>query len=168
MYSLRAGFVRLPDLKSVSRVTLTSSTGTDVYDVTRIENEEKSTETNTFYDLEVSKDGKEINYDYYQPFYQMLLAISVLNEDIQEPQGDPILTIKYDFFDGRKSEEIKFYADPASERRAVATLNDQPTGSVRMSDIQKVLEAKEVIAQNKPVKGDEEESTTSELESAAE
>lgn len=33
-----------------------------------------------------------------------------------------------------------------------------------MSDIQKVLEAKEVIAQNKPVKGDEEESTTSELE----
>ncbi len=46
--------------------------------------------------------------------------------------------------------------------------NDQPTGSVRMSDIQKILEAKEVIAQNKPVKGDEEESTTSELESAAE
>lgn len=168
VYSLRDGFVRLPYIKSVSRVTLTSSTGTDVYDVTRIENEEKSTETNTFYDLEVSKDGKEINYDYYQPFYQMLLAISVLNEDIQEPQGDPILTIKYDFFDGRKSEEIKFYADPASERRAVATLNDQPTGSVRMSDIQKVLEAKEVIAQNKPVKGDEEESTTSELESAAE
>lgn len=37
-----------------------------------------------------------------------------------------------------------------------------------MSDIQKILEAKEVIAQNKPVKGDEEESTTSELESAAE
>ena len=32
----------------------------------------------------------------------------------------------------------------------------------------KILEAKEVIAQNKPVKGDEEESTTSELESAAE
>lgn len=52
-----------------------------------------------------------------------------MNEEIQEPQGDPILTIKYDFFDGRKSEEIKFYADPASERRAVATLNDQPTGS---------------------------------------
>lgn len=89
VYSLRDGFVRLPYIKSVSRVTLTSSTGTDVYDVTRIENEEKSTETNTFYDLEVSKDGKEINYDYYQPFYQMLLAISVLNEDIQEPQGDP-------------------------------------------------------------------------------
>ena len=145
VYSLRDGFVRLPYIKSVSRVTLTSSTGTDVYDVTRIENEEKSTETNTFYDLEVSKDGKEINYDYYQPFYQMLLAISVLNEEIQEPQGDPILTIKYDFFDGRKSEEIKFYADPASERRAVATLNDQPTGSVRMSDIQKILEAKDLF-----------------------
>ena len=106
VYSLRDGFVRLPYIKSVSRVTLTSSTGTDVYDVTRIENEEKSTETNTFYDLEVSKDGKEINYDYYQPFYQMLLAISVLNEDIQEPQGD--LTIR----DGRKMRRLVFLRRP--------------------------------------------------------
>ncbi len=101
----------------------------------------------------------------------MLLAISVLNEDIQEPQGDPILTIKSTISStAERAREIKVLRRPGIRTpRRCHTLNDQPTGSVRMSDIQKVLESKkEVIAQNKPVKGDEEESTTSELESAAE
>lgn len=150
IYSLRDGFIRLPYIKSVQKVTVTAKDGTDVYDIERILNEERSTEDTPFYDLAVSKDGSEIAYKHFQPFYQMLLSVALLNEDIREPEGQPILTVRYDYFNG-KHEEIAFYADPNEERRCIATLNGQPTGAVRASDITAILEAKPVIAANQPV-----------------
>ena len=154
LYDLRDGFIRLPYIKSVQKLTVTAADGTDVYDIVRIEDEERSTETTPYYNLEVSKNGKEIEYDNYQPFYQMLLGVSLLNEDIREPEGDPLLTIRYDYFDG-KTEEISFYADPNAERRCIATLNGQPTGAVRSTDIEAILEAKPILAKNQPVKDED-------------
>lgn len=151
LYDLRDGFIRLPYIKSVKKLTVTAADGTDVYNITRIEDEERSTETTPFYNLEVAKDGETIEYDYYQPFYQMLLGVSLLNEDIREPEGKPVLTIRYDYFDGG-SEEIAFYADPNAARRCIATLNGQPTGAVRSTDIKAILEAKPILAKNQPVK----------------
>ena len=154
LYDLRDGFIRLPYIKSVQKLTVTAADGTDFYDIVRIEDEERSTETTPYYNLEVSKNGKEIEYDNYQPFYQMLLGVSLLNEDIREPEGDPLLTIRYDYFDG-KTEEISFYADPNAERRCIATLNGQPTGAVRSTDIEAILEAKPILAKNQPVKDED-------------
>lgn len=155
LYTLRDGFIRLPFIKSVSKLTVTAADGTDVYDIERVLNEERSTETTPFYDLTISKDGEEIEYDNYQPFYQMLLSVSLLNEDIREPEGDPVLTVRYEYYYGGY-EEVSFYKDPDAERRYIATLNGQPTGAVRSSDIQEILEAKPILAENQPVEEEEE------------
>ncbi|MGN0479618.1 MAG: DUF4340 domain-containing protein [Hominenteromicrobium sp.] len=155
IYELRDGFIRLPYIKSVQKLTVTAADGTDVYDIERIVDEERSTESTPYYNLEVTKDGKTIDYDNYQPFYQMLLSVSLLNEEIREPEGDPVLTVRYDYFNGN-SEEISFYADPNAERRYVVTLNGQPTGAVRSTDVEKILAAKPTVAENKPIKEESE------------
>lgn len=152
LFSLRDGYVRLPNIKSVQRLTVTAADGTEVYDVERIQNEEKSTESAPFYDLTVTKDGAEINYDYYQPFYKMILSVSILNEEIREPQGEPTLTYRYEYFDG-KVDEISYYADSSAERRYIVTLNGVPSGIVRSTVIDEILAAKPLLAQNLPVDG---------------
>lgn len=155
VYQVRDSFIRLVNIKSVEKLTVTAADGVDVYDVERILNEERSTESSPFYDLEISKDGEAIEYDNYQPFYQMLLSVSLLNEEVREPEGDPVLTIRYDRFDGG-SEEICFYKDSAAERRYIVTLNGQPSGVVRSTDVEKILEAKPIVAANQSIEGEDE------------
>ena len=104
----------------------------------------------------VTLDGKEIDYDNYQPFYQMCLSVSVLNEEIREPQGEPALTLRYTYFDGRE-EVVSFYKDASADRRYIATLNGEVSGIVRSTDVEKILEAKPVLAQNQPVVAEDEE-----------
>ena len=150
LFDVRDGFIRLANIKSVKKLTVTSSAGKDVYDITRTVNEEKSTEIAPFYDLEVTKDGKAVEYDKaYQPFYQMLLGVYLLNEDIREPEGEPILTIRYEYYSdagyAKPFETVEFYADPENDRRCIAALNGQATGIVRASDIQSIIESQKIV-----------------------
>lgn len=151
LFDFRDAYIYLAYIKYVETLTITTEDTTDVYNITRIENEEKSTETTPYYDLEVAKDGQAIDYDNYQPFYQMLLSVSVLNEEIREPEGEPILTIHYDFFDGGEEHEVCFYEDTSVERRCIVTLDGAASGVVRSSDVEKILEAVPVIAANESI-----------------
>ena len=157
VFEMRDGFIRLPNIKSVEKLSVEADDGTDVYTVERTLDEERSTETSPYYDItKVTLDGKEIDYDNYQPFYQMCLSVSVLNEEIREPQGEPALTLRYTYFDGRE-EVVSFYKDASADRRYIATLNGEVSGIVRSTDVEKILEAKPVLAQNQPVVAEDEE-----------
>ena len=79
----------------------------------------------------------------------------MLNEDIREPEGEPILTVRYTYFDGG-DEEICFYQDPDEERRCIATLNGVPSGIVRTSDVESILEAKPIVAAHEALEEEEE------------
>lgn len=157
LFDLRDGFIRLPNIKSVQYFTVESANGTDTYEIERTLNEERTTETTPFYDItKITLDGKEIEYDNYQPFYQLCLAISVLNEEAREPEGDPVLTLRYKFFDGHE-EEVCFYTIPDADRRCVATLNGQVTGIVRASDVESILEGQPIVAANESIEPAEDE-----------
>lgn len=156
LFEFRDGFICLANIKNVKTLTIEAADGTDSYNVTRVLNEERSTEEAPFYDLEIEKDGKEIAYENYQPFYQKLLSVYLLNEEIREPEGKPVLTIRYEYFEGGQ-DEISFYEDTAAERRYIVTLNGEPNGVVRASNVDNILEAKPIIAQNKPVEEEKEE-----------
>lgn len=157
VFDMRDGFIRLPNIKSVETLAVEAADGTDVYTMERTLNEERSTETVPFYDItKITLDGEEIDYDNYQPFYQMCLAVSVLNEEIRESQGEPVLTLRYTYFDGNE-EVVSFYKDESADRRYIATLNGKVSGIVRSSDVEKILEAKPVLAQNQPVVAEDDE-----------
>ncbi len=157
LFDMRDGFIRLPNIKSVQYFTVESANGTDTYTIERTLNEERSTETTPFYDItKVSLDGEEIEYDNYQPFYQLCLSVSVLNEDLREPEGDPVLTLHYTFFDGHE-EEVCFYTVSDADRRCVATLNGEVTGIVRTSDVESILEAQPIVAANQSIEPAEDE-----------
>ena len=157
LFDMRDAYIRLPNIKSIQYLTLESADSTEVYEVERTLDEERSTETSPHYDsTKVTLDGEEIDYETaYQPLYQLCLAVSVLNEDIREPEGEPILTVRYTYFDGG-DEEICFYQDPDEERRCIATLNGVPSGIVRTSDVESILEAKPIVAAHEALEEEEE------------
>lgn len=157
LFDLRDGFIRLPNIKGVKKLTVTSAEGTETYDAKRIKNEEKSTEKVPFYDLEITRNGKAVDYDtMYQPFYQSILSVYVMNEELREPQGEPVFTVRYEYYDDQnlEPEEVSFYKDPQNDRQYIATFNGQASAIVRASNVEEVLTKKALIASNQVVEKD--------------
>lgn len=152
LFSMRDGYVRLPNIKNVETLTVEAADGTDVYDVTRVLNEEKSTEENPFYDITIKHGGEDISYDIYQPFYKLILSVAVLNEELREPAGEPVLRYTYKYFDGGE-DEVAFYLDSSADRRYVVTLNGEVNGIVRASTVDEILAAKPLLKQGLPIDG---------------
>lgn len=152
VFTLRDGFIALPTIMNVKRLTLESAGGTEVYEVTREVDEDRSTESNTIYNYFPSLNGQDIDYSTsYQPFYRNMIAIYTLHEDVREPDGKPLLRMKYEFFDDTEPLEVIYYADSA-ERRCTATLNGKASGVVRYSEVENLLELKPKLANNENLK----------------
>lgn len=72
------------------------------FDVEQVVNEEDSTEDKTVYDLVVTNgDGQSVDYENYQPFYQMVLSQAVLSTDAATYDAENlVLEITFEYFDG--------------------------------------------------------------------
>lgn len=150
---LRLGYVWLPNIMDVSKLSLTVE-GDMVYacHMTRVKNEEKSTETKTAYDLTVKNaDGKDIDYENYQDFYTKLLGVAVLSSDEAAYSGTPILRAEYEYFSGQDGDTIEFYALDGRDDRYVAVLNGQFNGLVRKSEVDSLLPLISKLNQNQSV-----------------
>ncbi len=146
---LRDAFVVLPMIVQLQRLTVTGNGSTEVYEMSREVDEDRTTEKNTVYNYFTKLAGKDISYDEsFQPFYRDMISIYVMNEEVWEPDGEELLRVKYEFYDetGYDPVEVVFYASDAEERRCVATVDGKLTGIVRRSDVDKMLEAKEIVA----------------------
>lgn len=147
VFELRESYVYLVGITTVEKLTVEDENGKTVYDVTRTLNEENSTETTPVYDVTADIGGKAVDYETaYQPFYASLLSVCVMNEESAEPQGDALLTVTYDYFDGDDQDVVAFYAHPENDRRCVVTLNGQNVGVVRASDITDLIEKNETVS----------------------
>ena len=152
VFTLRDGFIALPTIMNVERLTVESADSTEVYNVTREVDEKRTTESSTVYNYFPTLNGQEISYEKsYQPFYRNMIAIYTLHEDVREPDGDALLRLKFEFFDDSEPLEIVYYADSA-ERRCTATLNGRPSGVVRYSEVESLLNLKPKLANNENLK----------------
>lgn len=145
---LRSPYIVLPNIMGVQKLTLDVAGQATVFEIERTINEEKTTETNTQYDLTVQCDGAAIDYEVYQPFYKQLLSVAVLSYDVLEYDGtSPYLTVTYEFFDGSEAAVIKFF--PVEEKdRYIAELDGSYTGTVRSSQIDELITVLKTTAKN--------------------
>ncbi len=153
LMDLRMSYVWLPNINSVSTLTVETAGGSYAFQVTRTLNEEKSTETEPSYDLTVKNgDGAAVEYEIYQDLYQMLLSQAVLSTDaVSYEESAPVLTVTYEYFDGGDSDVISYCPVEGQEERYAALLNGSYSGLVRRSEIQSVLEVAEPVYQNQPI-----------------
>ena len=146
IFDLREPYVYLVNINEVKTLTVEDKNGKAEYEISRVLDEEKSTEDEPMYNLTVKKGGKEVNYDAaYQPFYSSLLSVCVMNEENAEPKGEALLKVTYKPFEG-EDDVVAFYAHPESDRRCVVTLNGQNVGIVRYSDVADLIEKNAIIS----------------------
>ena len=140
LLGLRMSYIWIANIKDVEEVSITAGGETHSYHVTRTVNEEKSTDTNTDYDLTiVDAGGNDISYDdAYQPFYQKLISLAVFSQDQVELSGTPDIQVQYKYFNGG-SDSIALYKVEGQNRYAAA-LNGQFNGLVRGGEVEAMLE----------------------------
>lgn len=149
VFTLRDGFVALPPIMNLRRFTITADGSTEVYEMSREVDEDRTTENSTVYNYFTTLNGEEISYgESFQPFYRDLIAVYVLHEDVREPDGEELLRMKFEFYEDTDLEpiEIVYYASDSEERRCVALFNGQPSGVVRRSEVDRILEGKPIVA----------------------
>lgn len=137
---LRMSYVWLSNIMDVEKLEIVvDSDMVYSFDITRTVNEEKSTESNTSYDLSVKNStGDDIDYKTsYQPFYKKLLAVSVVSSDKAEYSETAALSLKYSYFDKDEDLVIEFF--PSGESRYAAVVNGKFNGLVRKSELDKVI-----------------------------
>lgn len=141
LLGLRMSYIWINNIKDVEDVILTlDGDMVKSYHVTRTKNEEKSTDTNTEYDLSITDAaGNAVDYDEaYQPFYQKLISLAVFSQDIVEVSGTPDLKVEYKYFNGG-SDILEFY-EMEGQNRYAALLNGKFNGQVRGTEMKAMME----------------------------
>lgn len=154
LMDLRMSYVWLPNIDSVSAVTLTvEGDMTYRFEATRVVNEEKSTEDQTKYDLTITNaDGNSVDYENYQDLYQAALSMAVLSTDeATYDQGTPTLEITYEYFDGSEPDVITYCAVEGQDERCAALLNGGYSGLVRRSEVNNLIENLKAVYNNEAI-----------------
>lgn len=141
--NLRSSYIWLPNIQSVEKLTVDVGGKESVFDVTRTENAEKSTEDEKHYDLTIKSGGLDIDYGVYQPFYKNLISMSVLSMDpVDYENSKADITVSYGLFDTAEVDKVSFYALGEQDRYAVE-VNGVYSGVVKktlVSDMLAMLE----------------------------
>lgn len=139
--TLRMSYIWIPNIKNVEKLTLTLD-GDQVhqYHITRTKDEEKSTEDNIQYILDITDaGGQTVDYEEaYQPFYQKLISLAVFMQDRVDYSGTPAIKVEYEYFGGGK-DQVEFYK-MQDQNRYAAVLNGGFNGQVRGSEVSALLE----------------------------
>lgn len=152
LMNLRSNYILLPNIKDVKAATFVTPEVTAAFEIERVKNEEKSTEDSPFYDLTITNGGQDISYeDAYQPLYKSVISMSILSVDpLTYDKTSPVLTLKYEYFNGSAADEIHFYPVDGKDRYAVET-NGIYTGQMRKTSLDAVIALVAPAAQNEVV-----------------
>lgn len=157
LFTVRDSFVWLQLITDVDKLTVETPDKTDVFTLSRTENEESSTEDNTVYDYTVKgTDGQDITYqDVFTSYYQTIIGIQLLNETTETTaSGDPMLRVTYEFYEGGTPKVVEFYS--IGNRRCLVKVDDQVVGVVSENVVQTVIDNTAIVLQNKSVEPDDE------------
>ena len=158
LFSLRDSFVLMQNIATINQLTVETPNGTDVFHLTRTENEESSTEDNIVYDYSVEgTDGQDITYKgVFTTYYQTIIGIQLLDETTEtEPSGEPMLTVTFDYYDGGDSRTVSYY--DIGNRRCLVEVDGSVVGVVSQSVVQSVVDNTPIVLQNQSINADEEE-----------
>lgn len=110
------------------------------WDVSRSEDEEKSTEDTPYYKYAVTDaSGAPVDTDRFQTLYRQFAAETVLESADSQPETEPVLSVQVETQDGSAAQELNFY--PSGERTCVAVLNGSVRGSVPRTDVDSLAAA---------------------------
>lgn len=141
LMDIRSAYIILPNIMEVDRLSVGVNGAETLFEISRAVNEEKTTETNVQYDLTIKSNGREIDYsEAYQPFYKLLISLSVLSSDPAEydAESTPIFSVEYRYFEGG-SESLAVYAIEGQDRCAVE-LNGAYTGVAKQTSIDSLIQ----------------------------
>ena len=165
LMTLRMSYIWLSNIQDVKKLTFTVD-GDMVYsyDVTKVLNEEKSTDSVPSYDLVIHNAGGEaIDYEVYQDYYQDLISIAVLSSDLAPYSDTPTLRVEYEYFEEDGSDVIEFFAVEGKDRYA-AVLNGELNGLVRKQSVEDLVNSLPDLDQNISPDVEPEEDTGAESE----
>ena len=140
LFNLRSKFVMLPNIVDIREMQVTADGKTYSFVQERTKNKEKSTEDNEVYDYKVTCNGKEITYDpNFKKYYQNVIAVQLLEETDKKPEGDPVLSITYKFYDTKRADTVVQYYN-IGDRRCIAVADGSVNGAVTEKSVQGLLE----------------------------
>lgn len=137
-----------PNIKDVKTMTVTTPEKTYVFQLTSIVDEENDKKFNTT----ITYEGQELDEDIFKDYYQNVISASADEETTEQPTGDPVFSVKYEYTDSSRAADVVEYYD-AGSRRMFISFNgvcDSVTTSKYVekliADTEKVINGEEIVA----------------------
>ncbi len=141
---IASSLVLLPYIKLISQVKVNVEGQQYVFDIKyNIVDEEEV--------LEASYNGKVLDTQNFQNYYQLLLKAP--GEEIylgdEADVGEPIASIEYVYKDGRPNEKVEF--SPAEDRMMYVTVNGETSFTSRMTYLERLISETSKVINNETV-----------------
>ncbi|HIS70082.1 MAG TPA: DUF4340 domain-containing protein [Candidatus Gallacutalibacter stercoravium] len=140
---LLSHLVTTPYIGDLKSLTVSTADQSYTFDLSTVKDENDTDVTTAKYQ------GEELDIDIFKDFYQVVIAAS--NEGMldEEVEGEPVLTYRFEYTEGRDEDVVEFYS--TSNLRALIKLNGdggtycyQSYVDKAIADIQRLLNGEEI------------------------
>lgn len=151
LFALRNKAILTASIDTVKSMKITVGSTENVLNIARTKDDSKSTEDTTYYNYKLTgNDGKELDYDTnYKNFYQNLLEVNLLEGASEQPDAQPVLSVKCQYYDGSGTDTLELI--PSASRRYTAVLNGQVFGIVTQDDYDAIADGISALESGKTV-----------------
>ena len=136
------------NIKDVKTMTVTTPDKTYVFNLTSVVDEDNENSFTTT----ITYEGKELDEEIFKDYYQNMISVSTDEETTEQPTGDPIFSVKYEYADTSRTPDVVEFYD-AGSRRVFIVFNgkcDSLTVSTyvdkMVQDSEKVVNGEEITA----------------------
>lgn len=138
--------VMAPMVNDLSKITVSTPDKNYVFGVTTTTDpDDESTKVNTF-----TYEGRELTTANFRKFYKNMIYASREEFSDKTPTGDPMLTFKYEYTDGRTPDVVEFYK--GENLMVYISINGEFESLEKESFVDKILEDVEKVINNEEVK----------------
>lgn len=126
-------YILLDDITTVKTITVTTATGTRVYNLTHgVDENEEAT-------LEVKEDGKVLNTEYFRYLYRYMLTCHASEFTMDSaPEGAAELTMVFDYIDDARPDLSVSYKK-ATDRRYHVSVDGVPLGYAYLNTVDNLI-----------------------------
>lgn len=145
VFGLRSKSLLTPEITAVKSLTVSANGTGNVFTVTRMKDEAKSTEDKTQYIYSVTgTGGKKLDYSKnYTDYFKIITSLQILEPAGAVPSGTPEVKVEFTYFDRKGTDTVAFYK--SGERRYTAVVNGTAYGLVTDGDLQRILDSTKAL-----------------------
>ena len=138
--------VMAPMVNDLSKITVTTPDQSYEFGVTTtVDEEDENVKTNTF-----TYQGKELASANFRIFYRNMIGCQKEEFTDQQPTGEPLLTFKYEYTDGRTPDVVEFYK--GENLMVLVSVNGECESKTTQSYVDKILEDVVKVVNDEEVK----------------